>query len=79
MARKFQTYARPSTTNASTERRGYKFLYVEPPDVRCQKISGIMINLPFGGGNNLREVLMPICRASRKVLKCQECLRLRSG
>jgi hypothetical protein len=32
MARKFQTYVRPSTTNASTERRGYNFLYVEP---RC--------------------------------------------
>ena len=49
------------------------------PDVRCRKISGIMINLPFGRGNNLREVLMPICRESRKVMKCQECLRLRSG
>jgi len=31
MARKFQTYARPSTTNAATERRGYNFLYVEFP------------------------------------------------
>src|SRR5258705_9351794 len=29
MARKFQTYAPPSTTNAATERRGYKFLYVK--------------------------------------------------
>src|SRR5437899_4748136 len=31
MARKFQTYARPSTTNAATERRGYNSLDVELP------------------------------------------------
>src|SRR2546423_4035492 len=28
MARKFQTYAHPSTTNASRKRRGYNFLHV---------------------------------------------------
>jgi len=49
MARKFQTYARPSTTNTATERRGYNFLYVEF-SMFCQKNSGIMIILPFGGG-----------------------------
>jgi hypothetical protein len=31
MARKFQTYARRSTANPATERRGYNFLYVEFP------------------------------------------------
>ena len=49
MARKFQTYARPSTTNTATERRGYNFLYVEFP-MFYQKNSGIMIILPFGDG-----------------------------
>jgi hypothetical protein len=42
MARKFQTYAPPSTTNAATERRGCNFLYVEFP-MFYQKNSGIMI------------------------------------
>jgi len=42
MARKFQTYARPSTTNAATECRGYNFWYVEFP-MFYQKNSGIMI------------------------------------
>jgi hypothetical protein len=31
MARKFQTYARRSTANPATERRGYNFLYVQLP------------------------------------------------
>jgi hypothetical protein len=41
MARKFQTYARPSTTNAATERRGYKFLYVEPPMFVARKFPAL--------------------------------------
>jgi hypothetical protein len=41
MARKFQTYARPSTTNASTERRGYKFLYVEAPMFVARKFPAL--------------------------------------
>src|SRR2546430_11854697 len=51
MTRKFQTYVRPSTTNAAAT-----ILCMLSSDDRCQKISGIMINLPFGGGNNLREI-----------------------
>jgi len=64
MARKFQTYARPSTTNAPTERRGYNSVYVYS---RCSlpEDFGHYDNLPFGGGNNLREILTPICGASK--------------
>ena len=65
MARKFQTYARPSTTNTATERRGYNFLYVEFP-MFYQKNSGIMINLPFRRGNHLHEILIPSAVSLRK-------------
>ena len=34
--------------------------------VRRQKISGIMINLPFGRGNDLHEILMPSAVRLRK-------------
>jgi hypothetical protein len=45
---------------------------------RCSLPENFRHYLPFGRGNNLREVLIPICRACRKVMKCQECLRFRS-
>src|SRR6476659_1470398 len=41
MARKFQTYARPSTTNAATERRGYNFLYVWLPVYVARKFRAL--------------------------------------